>query len=513
MFYEFLLLISVIVGLLSYWIKDTYTYFEKRGIASDKPTPLLGSLKDAILNRANLVDIVDRLYKQFDTSIAGIYDTKTPTYFIRSPELIGQIGIKKFDHFINHRVFGNESNHDLFSDSLLSLQDQKWKDMRSTLSPAYTGSKLRSMFDFIKEVAQGGNDYLHKEIAGKSGMEIEMKDFFKRMTTDIIASTAFGIKTDSLNEKNNQFWEMGKMVTTFDFLASLKIFFVTNFKSLSKYSNIEIFSSKAESYYRDLVLGAMKNRFNQKIFRPDMINMLMEATGKGINDKVGQKSLHNWTDNEVVAQCFIFLVGGFESIATAVSCTAQELMENQDCQEKLKAEIDEVLESLDGKPLTYEAINNMPYLECVISEALRKWPVNSSTDRVCKKSIELDDPNTGKTIKFEEGDRIMIPIAGIQRDPEYFPEPMKFDPERFNKENKSNIKPNTYIPFGVGPRNCIGNRFAMLEVKTILFNLVGSFKLTPGKKSTIPMELDTKAPFFTNAKNGFWINVVDRKKI
>jgi cytochrome P450 len=85
-------------------------------------------------------------------------------------------------------------------------------------------------------------------------------------------------------------------------------------------------------------------------------------------------------------------------------------------------------------------------------ELLRKYPTTQLTDRFCVKNFKIPDTD----IVIEEGTTVLIPIYPFQRDPDYFPHPERFDPERFNEENKKEIKPFTYIPFGTGPRNCIG---------------------------------------------------------
>jgi cytochrome P450 len=87
-----------------------------------------------------------------------------------------------------------------------------------------------------------------------------------------------------------------------------------------------------------------------------------------------------------------------------------------------------------------------------IAESLRKYPPAGFTDRVCTKSFTLP----GTDVVIEKGITVMIPMYPLHRDPEYFPNPNKFDPERFSDENKKNIKPYTYLPFGSGPHNCIG---------------------------------------------------------
>ncbi|KAG5895436.1 hypothetical protein JTB14_037595 [Gonioctena quinquepunctata] len=100
----------------------------------------------------------------------------------------------------------------------------------------------------------------------------------------------------------------------------------------------------------------------------------------------------------------------------------------------------------------------------------------------------------------------MIPILGFHRDPKYFPDPELFDPERFSDENKGNIDPNVYIPFGLGPRNCIGSRFALLETKILFFHVLSHFELVPVEKTSIPLRICRKS-FNPIAEGGFWLGM------
>lgn len=102
----------------------------------------------------------------------------------------------------------------------------------------------------------------------------------------------------------------------------------------------------------------------------------------------------------------------------------------------------------------------------VVSETLRRWPPGAFTDRLCLKDYHFDDGNLSFTI--EKGQQLWISFSALHHDPNYFPDPLKFDPERFSDENKHNIQPGTYVPFGFGPRNCIGK----LEEFVCAINLV-----------------------------------------
>lgn len=118
-------------------------------------------------------------------------------------------------------------------------------------------------------------------------------------------------------------------------------------------------------------------------------------------------------------------------------------------------EIVSTSEKLNGKRIDYETLQRMKYLDQVMCETLRKWPPAPTIDRLCVKEYALTDANNRK-IHIEKGQYMWFSVYGIHHDAKYYPEPNKFDPERFSDENKRKIVPGTFIPFGVGPRNCIG---------------------------------------------------------
>lgn len=432
----------------------------------------------------------------------------TPVFVIRSPAIAEQVFKKDFSHFVNHRPIFRDGG--LFEKSLVEMENERWKNMRSTLSPAYTGSKLRGMFDLIQSIAQQAAEYLKSNELGK---DLDLRDFLSRFANDVIVSTAFGFEINSLVDRNNLFFKMGQSVSDLSNFVLMKVIFLTRFYKFARFLGVSILSKEQNDYFMSLVLDSMKARSEKKIFRPDMINMLMEVKGISVHGVSEQKSTHDdWSDQDIVAQCFLFFFAGFRTVSSSLSFIIHELMEHKDVQDKLKAEIKEVVESLEGAVLTYEALAKMKYLEAVISESLRKWPQLPLVHRVCTKAITLKDPETGKVIRLKPGDAIQVAAVGIHRDPKYYPDPMRFDPERFSDDNKKSIPANTYMPFGLGPRMCIGNRFAMLEMKALLFHLLKDVTFEPPVKSCIPLELDCKTPAQKEAKGGFWVKVVADKK-
>jgi cytochrome P450 family 9 len=479
--------------------------------------------------------------------IFGFFDLTIPMYMIRDPEIVKKVTIKDFDYFMDHRSLladAVENSDSLFASTLVSLTGQKWREMRMTLSPAFTGSKMRLMFGLVSEVAANMSKYYLKE-SENGPVELEMKKTFSRFTNDVIASAAFGIKVDSFNDEDNQFFKMGqKMMDFSNWKTLVKIFAFRAFPKLMDRMGFDVLDADLNRYFKEMITNTMNQREAEGITRPDMINILMQlrkgqlshnekeeatlaegfATAK--DDELG-KSTRKWTDNELIAQALIFFLAGFETTATCLQFLANEIMVNEDVQQKLYEEIVETQECLPNGRLTYEILQGMKYLDAVVCEVLRFWSPAPLTERICVKDYQFDDGH-GCKFTIEKGCGIWIPVRCFHHDPKYFPEPEKFDPERFSDENKANIPAGVYMPFGNGPRNCIGNlyrlefhddalynfsfagsRFALMEVKTVVYHLLLNFSFEKTEKTQIPLKL-AKGGLSLKTEKGVWLELKPR---
>ncbi|GFT90518.1 cytochrome P450 3A4, partial [Nephila pilipes] len=134
--------------------------------------------------------------------------------------------------------------------------------------------------------------------------------------------------------------------------------------------------------------------------------------------------------------------------------------------------------------LTYEALQNMKYMDNVISETLRLFPPAVRLERKAVGDYKLAD--TGITIP--KGMIVTIPSYAMHRDPELFPEPERFDPDRFTPEERAKRDQYSYLPFGAGPRNCVGMRFALMEIKVCLACVVANFKIKRCPETKVPLK-------------------------
>ncbi|KAG5348096.1 CP9E2 protein, partial [Acromyrmex charruanus] len=502
----FVLLLTalIVIGILKVVtvLHHIYFYWRNKGVPY-----LLDSLSTGMmgwklfLRRITFSDYCKYLYNHFpNAKYIGIMDFATPAVLLRDPELIRDVMVRDFEHFPDHRSFVDESVEPLFGKNIFSLRGDRWKEMRNTLSPSFTASKMKFMFDLISKCSHDFVDYLidHPEICDA----IEMKGAFRRYINDVIATAAFGISVNSMKDQNNEFYTRGVEATKFSagLLAIVKFMFIRICPSFCKSIGLTVFSSDTSKFFKKIVEETIRTRKEQGIVRPDMIHLLMQAQNKE------GTSVHKMTLDDIVSQAFIFFFASFDTSSTLMCFVAHELAVNQDIQDRLRKEVQQYLTEGNDE-ISYESLSKMSYMDLIISETLRKYPPVIFIDRLCVKGYELPPSQPGcKNVIVEPNSVLMFPVYALHHDPEYFPNPDKFDPERFSDENKDKILPYTYLPFGHGPRKCIGNRFALMETKILIAHLLLKFTLKTTEKTIEPIVFD-KREFALQPVGGFERNV------
>uniref|UniRef100_A0A2M3Z6X2 Putative cytochrome n=1 Tax=Anopheles braziliensis TaxID=58242 RepID=A0A2M3Z6X2_9DIPT len=549
-----LLTLALVVGVLVL----AYRYYNKNAFYfADKPIPFLkpvfpfGNQNPLMFKQVTIFEHFRNLYDAFPSAkIYGMFNIRQPVYVVRDPELIKQITVKDFDHFADHATTGLEDSGSdvLFANSLVSLRGQKWRDMRATLSPAFTGSKMRIMFELIAECGQSMVEHFRAEEAkakattGGSGLQLEMKDVMSRFGNDVIGTAAFGIKVDSFRNPENEFIIMARSIMNLQSVVKVaKMMGFALFPKLMARLKIDFLTAEEDRFFRQTIQETMRVREEKGIFRPDMIELLMQAkkgslkhqqhepsgddkktgtttgstTAEGFatveESQIGRRAHDRaWTDSELIAQAFIFFFAGYETVSWSMSFALYELAVSQDIQQRLREEIDEMEASLaDGEVIGYEKLQSMRYMDMVVSETLRKWPFATVLNRECIQDYRCDDGSGNGGFTIEKGSLLLIPFIGMHFDEKYYRQPERFDPERFNEQNRNSIQSGTYFPFGIGPRNCIGSRFALMEVKVVLYYLLKHFHVTPCAKTQIPLKFKKSASQLST-EQGIWVEFSSR---
>ncbi|XP_068081311.1 cytochrome P450 6k1 [Anabrus simplex] len=497
---EVLFLVLAAAPLVYLYSTRTYGHWKKRKIPFVKPVPLFGNMLDVILVRRSLAEITEKIYRKgAGQPVIGFFQFQKPVLLLRDPEVIKAVMVKEFSSFHDNSFIVDETLDPLAARNPFFQKGEKWKAVRSLLTPAFTIGKIKPQLTLMEPVCKDLIDFIEKESFKGNPDGIEAKELAAKFTTDIVATCAFGIEGNSLKYENAELRNKGRDLLSTSMWNKIKFMILFFLPSLGKFLKARI---KETVSYRE----------ENNVIRNDYLNMLVQIKNKGrIDDdtsiiRVGGVNLE-YTEEDITAHALTFFIDGFETSSVALSFALYELALNPEVQTKLRMEVDSVLKKHNGK-LCYEAIQEMIYLDMVLSESLRIHPPAIATDRICNRTCELSLPN-GDNVVIEKGFTVLIPIEALHKDPEHFPQPDKFNPERFSEEQKASIKRYTYIPFGEGPRQCLGIKFGLTQIKVGLATIVSQFEICRSPKTPVPLILDILS-FFPIAKGGLWLDFVKR---
>ncbi|CAG9833186.1 unnamed protein product [Diabrotica balteata] len=471
-----LLLDLVLVLLVSIYLLFRYTskkqkYFEKKGVYTPKVQPIFGHFRDIVLLRTTLAEWLKYYYDHIDKPFFGLYVFDDPYFVIKDAEIVKSILVKDFNNFVDRNVAAPD--HTPLTRNMMFLQKSPaWKNDRSKVTVAFSSGKIKGMFPLLKKTVRDMTSFLQK-----NRKVMEAKDFAARFSTDIISQCAFGIDSHCFDERPSLFRNYGRKCFEFSLrnaFAQTIYFFKPRWAERMK---LEFMPKDAMTYFADAFTKTMKSRTNSSTFN-DLIDIL--------NDLKEKKELSQEDDDLCSGISIQFFIAGYETTSSAISFTLYELAKQPDIQEKLREEIKSVVKKHGD--LSYEAVHDMPFLEMCLLETLRMYPVLPFLERKCNADYTI--PNTNVVI--ESGTCVLFPIYGLQMDENIFPNPFSYTPERF-KENYYNLRGSYFLPFGEGPRGCIGERFGKLSAKVAIITVLLNSRVTLCKESPNPVRFEPKS--------------------
>nr|XP_012224990.1 PREDICTED: cytochrome P450 6j1-like [Linepithema humile] len=488
--FEILCGIAAIIVVFYYYFTSTFNFWSSRGVRGPRPIPVFGTYKDVILGKKCANHYSMEVYNEFkDEIFIGIFDKRTPILIVKDLDLIQDILIKDFLKFPDRGIIRTiHEKAEPWSASLLHLEFRRWRPIRTKLSPAFSPSKLKKMFSLILECSNRLKQYT-EELVNRNE-PIECCDLMAKYTTEVIGTCGFGIDMNSLSDVDSEFRRMGRMM----FYSPWRVI------RDSLRNNVPLFYDILSSivplaefveFIRNLILKSIDYRDKNNVSRQDFVDALREL--KKQSKEMGDIEI---TETLLISQAYIFFAAGFETSSMALSHALYELALNQKIQDKLREEIDQKY-ATHGSNLKDKNIKKMEYLDKVVKETLRKYPVIAFLPRKSVSNYTFK----GTNVSIPKNLNIWIPMYSIHRDSRFYPDPEVFDPERFSKEIKQTRHPMTFLPFGDGPRNCIGLNFAFYQVKVGLITILRNFKVEPCEKTPIPYVINP-ITFLSAPKSG-----------
>lgn len=352
------------------FVKRKYSYWDRNGF---KTLPgfnyVFGHLHGAFLQKAQIGLWMKTLYDATTEPFIGIYGIFRPILLVRDPDLVRLILIKDFSNFTDRGNYSNEE-YDPLSGNLFTMGGQKWKHMRASLTPTFTSGKLKAMFNTLNGCGSKLQNHLDKTVA--QGEMLDVRDIAARFTTNVIASIAFGIEIDTINNPNNEFRVCGRNIFEPNFWNVTRSLIGLIQPKLMNLLRLKLVDASVEKFIKSVVKETLDYREQNNVNRKDFFQMLIQLRNSGSVHSDDQWDTAIKSDNEkkltldqIAAQTFVFFAAGFESSSSALSFCLYELTKNPELQQRVQNEIDRVLEQHNGL-ITYESISQMSYLKSCI---------------------------------------------------------------------------------------------------------------------------------------------------
>ncbi|CAH1641303.1 unnamed protein product [Spodoptera littoralis] len=506
-------LLFVTFSLIYYILSKKLSYWKKKNVPHADPLPILGNYGDYILQREYPGKVVQKLCHKFKNEpYFGAYFGTLPVLVVKDPEIIKHVLTKDF-----YYVSGRESSHyydkEMMTQNMFLGSGDRWKVLRQNLTPLFSSLKMKNMFYLIEKCTIGFEDMLNKEL--KISNVVEVRSAVAKYTMDNICSCAFGVEAQAMTEKeNNPFQFMANEIFESSKYRGFKIICRAAWPSIFYGLGFKLFPKTIDRFFSNLLTGVFKSRNYKPSPRNDFVDLLLNfktedyIVGDSLSNVITgeeKKVKLKVSDELLIAQSVMFFSAGFETSATTTSFTLFELAKHPELQERAAAEVDEFLRRHNNR-LVYDCVTELPYLEACMYEALRMYPVIGNLTREV-----MDDYVLPTGLKLDAGVRVHIPVYDMHYNPEYFPEPKKYNPERFMPGNKEHINPNTFFAFGSGPRLCIGMRFAKMQVLSGLITFLKKYKVELADGMARELEFDPKTLLTQPLDNCIALKLTERE--
>lgn len=333
---------------------------------------------------------------------------------------------------------------------LLVNEGESWMKQRRLAQPAFYKKRLNDLFETMEK---RGNQMVG-DLSLLKGEEVAITDMFYRVTSDIVIESLFGGNAAEENQ-NIQ-----------DDIEEIQAYLIKRIRSplsvpLSFVNGKRKRFNQLKEQFNEWIYAFIEKRRNQSAEDDNnLLAMLMQAKDEDTGEHMSDEQLRD--------ELLTIYVAGHETSTFALSWTLYLLGQHPEIYKKAKEEVRQIE---DIENIGFQGVYGLKYLNQILLESMRIYPPAFVFGRKVKRDIEVD------LTELKKDDNVIVNVYGVHNDPNIWPNPSVFDPERFTPENIKQRDKNAYIPFGGGPRMCIGNNFAIMEIVMLLAKLLYHFDL------------------------------------
>lgn len=404
-------------------------------------------------------DVVGVVGERFD-AFGDVYRVpgKTPLYVCRHPEHLYEVLVERAADFDKgHSAF--ERLGEVLGSGLLTSDGERWRRHRRMMQPAFQRARLVAYTRAMAEESQ----FLEARLS--EGEIVDVSDAMMSLTLAIVSRTLFS------HDVGRDSSRVGRAMTAFQDTITRPDVLPQWLPDPGRKRVRRAVANLDEIIYSLIRKRRREREANPSEERDDLLDRLLAA-----EDEEGDGA--RLTETEIRDELVTLFLAGHETTAQSLTWTVYLLSQHPEHEKKLHAELDSVLQ---GRTPTYDDLEQMPYTEQVVSEAMRLYPPVYLIARRAIVDTKLGD------FTIEKNAELALWVYLTQRDGRWFEHPEQFRPERFRAEARATIPRGAYLPFGLGPRTCIGKTFASIEARIVLATLAQRFRfeLAPRQRVAI----------------------------
>lgn len=505
------LLVLALVTLIAFFVfsRRRHNLFKQLNIPGPEPTRFLGiipQIKEKGIAKTDL-----ELIAKYGQNV-GVFVGHRPVLLTSDADVIQEVCVKKFQCFRNRASILNLGC--TLEATVALAKDEKWEFLRRRLAPLFSPSKLQTsgVLAIMNESATELADYI-QELSAPEKKDFDFYTACAYFSMDVLCSSLFGHHVTSHKNPGEDFvkkvleaFEAGnktiiKPVTLCAIFPALRHWFW--------YRKFNPISKKTREFFDCHMLAEIERRGTTENRCKDLLQSMLEADGNSNTTGDRNGKCLDLSLSELTANSLFFVLSGYETVANALALTVLCLAEHPECQKKLTSEIRAGLETRNSTPqkdtlTNYENIQKLKYLDQCVNESLRLFPPFLRFNRSTNKESLING------ITIPKGLDVAVSVYAVHHNSNVWDEPEKFDPDRFSEEKLTPSQKSYFLPFGLGPRDCFGKDFALMEVKIALVHLLQRYEVSTLPETEYPPVLEKGN--FSKAENGIKLKFSERKQ-